>query len=162
MKQPTNLADLFVIKLKTLYDIEIELVKAIPKMIRKATDEELAEGLSMHLDETKQHVQRLENIFEMLDVKPGKIKCEAIRGLVADAQWVMDTIEDSILLDINICAAAGYIEHYEIAGYTTAYEWASSLDEEEIADILGETLAEEKSANESLLERSSALITGTL
>ncbi len=157
-----TLADLFIIKLKALYDIEQELVKAMPKMIKKVTDGELAEGLSLHLDETKQHVQRLEDIFEILDVKPAKLKSEAMRGLISDAQWTMENIEDPMLLDISICAAASYVEHYEIAGYTTAYEWASNLDEEEIADILGETLAEEKSANESLFERSGALIAGTL
>jgi ferritin-like metal-binding protein YciE len=162
MKKPMNLNDLLIMKIQALYDIELQLVKAIPKLVHACTDEELAENLSLHLNETKEQVERLERIFDILGTKPAKLKAEAIRGLADDADWVTKNVKEPLLLDIMIIAAASYVEHYEIAGYTTASAWAAALNEDEIADLLNETLAEEKAASDLLSEKSDKLVAETM
>src|SRR4051812_43215246 len=89
-----TLQDLFIIKLKSLYDVELQLIKALPKMAKNATNPDLKTGFLEHLEETKNHVKRLEDIFKTIDEKVGKTKTEAIRGLVTDAEWLIDTIDD--------------------------------------------------------------------
>lgn len=145
-----NLADLFVTKLKALYDIESQLVKALPKMAKKATDSKLAESFKKHLAETKVHAQRLEKIFRMLGLKPQKTKVEAIRGLIKDGEWVMKNVNPDEARDANLIAAGQYVEHYEMAGYGSAREWAEMLGETDAAKLLSQTLEEEKAADEKL------------
>jgi ferritin-like metal-binding protein YciE len=147
-----NLRDLFVLKLKALYDVENQLTKALPKMAKAATDEDLQTAFEDHLAETQNHVKRLEEVFGMLDMKPAKITVEAIRGLAEDGDWVAKNLKGSPALNAGLIAAAQYVEHYEIAGYGSVTEWAKLLGEDDIADVLGKTLEEEETADEKLNE----------
>ena len=145
-----SLRDLLVIKLRALYDIEQELVKALPKLAKAATDSDLKEGFTAHLSETKNHVRRLEDAFVELGEKPKKEKSEGIRGIAKDAEWIIKNIKDKKVLDAALIAGASYAEHYEMAGYMAAVEWARTLGEDEIALLLEETLGEEIAADHKL------------
>jgi ferritin-like metal-binding protein YciE len=145
-----TLHELFLTKLMALYDIEDQLVKALPKMVAQATNRDLKEAFASHLEETKMQIERLEECFSLLKEKPKKIKVEAIRGLVKDAQWVIKHVQKGPALDANLIAAAQYVEHYEIAGYGTAAAWADSMEHMEVADLLTATLHEEQAADEKL------------
>jgi ferritin-like metal-binding protein YciE len=158
MAKPMSLQDLLVIKLRALYDAELELVKALPKMAKGSADAELAQSFNDHLAETENHAKRLEEIFVFLDMKPARLKGDAIRGLVTDGAWVIKNVPEGSLRDINLCAAASYVEHYEMAGYLAALDWATSLGMSGVADILNMTLAEEMAANEKLTAKSKKLI----
>ncbi len=153
-----SLKDLFIFKLTALYDIETQIVKALPRVEKAATDIDLKESLSKHLEETKVHVQRLEEIFTKLDVIPKKTKVEAIRGLVADAEWLISQDPSPELLDAVLVASARYVEHYEMAGYLTAIAWAELLNMDDIVQILESTLEEERNADLSLSEVAEAKI----
>jgi ferritin-like metal-binding protein YciE len=145
-----NLRDLFIQKLNALYDIESNIVKALPKMAKAATDKELKKGFTDHLTETKMHIQRLEEAHRMLGVKPKKLKAEGIRGLIKDGEWVIKNIKPKEALDANLARAASYVEHYEMAGYMAAIAWADALGETEVVQLLIDTLEEERSADERL------------
>lgn len=149
-KDLQSLQDLLLLKLRALYDVENTLVKALPKMAEHATDPELKAGFEQHLRETEQHVRRLEHAFEAMGYKPEKIKVEAIRGLITDAEWIMKQVPKGQTLDPMLIAAAQYVEHYEIAGYGTAREWADLLGHTDVEEILRQTLDEEKHADEIL------------
>jgi len=145
-----KLEDLLVLKLKALYDIETSIVKALPKMIKAAGNEDLKEAFSGHLEETKEHVARLERAFGELRMKPAKTKVEAIRGLIADTEWVIKNIAPQETLDAVLIASARYVEHYEMAGYLAAIGWAELLGENGVMEILADTLDEEEDAEEKL------------
>jgi ferritin-like metal-binding protein YciE len=149
-KKTFSLQDALHLKLKALYDIELQLIKALPKMAKAATDKELARGFKEHLAETTNQVKRLEQAFTILGKKPQKTKVEAIRGLVLDADWVMKNVSGSEVLDLNLVAAASYVEHYEMAGYMAAAEWAQALGLDDVVSLLAETLDEEVAAEEKL------------
>jgi ferritin-like metal-binding protein YciE len=139
-----TLNDLLVLKLKALYDIETQLVKALPKMAKAATDPDLKKGFEQHLKETKNQAVRLEKVFKLLKLKPGKTKVEAIRGLVADTEWIIKKKPSKLALDAMLIASSSYVEHYEMAGYMTASDWAETLGFPEVALVLRETLKEEE------------------
>lgn len=145
-----TLKELFIMKLQALYDIEQEIIKALPKMAKKASHPELKTALEEHLTETETQKTRLEDIFEQMGEKPKKLKVEAIRGIVEDANWVMQNIEGNEARDAAMLASAQYVEHYEMAGYGTAIEWAKLLEMDEAVSLLEETLEEEKAADEKL------------
>jgi ferritin-like metal-binding protein YciE len=145
-----TLNDLLVLKLKALYDIELQLTKALPKMAKAATDPDLKKGFEDHLKETKNQAVRLEKVFKILQVKPGKTKVEAIRGLVADTEWIVKEKPAKTALDAALIASASYVEHYEMAGYISASNWAETLGFPEVAMILRETLKEEENADVKL------------
>ena len=145
-----TLQDLLITKLQVLYDVENQLVKALPKMAKNASDSDLSASFEEHLKQTKGHVERLEKAFKLLDIKPKKMKSEAIRGLVEDAEWVIENVQGDEALDANLIAAAQYVEHYEIAGYGSAQSWASEMGHAEVSDLLQETLDEEKAADKKL------------
>ena len=145
-----TLDDALVIKLKSLYDIEAELVKALPKMAKAATDPDLKKGFTDHLKETKNHVTRLDDAFKAIGIKAGKVKVEAIRGFVKDADWIVKQKPEKRVLDAQLIAAASYVEHYEIAGYIAAHRWSVELGLNNVADLLEATLAEEDAAAEKL------------
>jgi ferritin-like metal-binding protein YciE len=149
-KQLSNLYDLFLTKIKSLYDTENRLVKALAKLEKQADDSKLKDAFRTHLKETKGHVERLEKIFRMLDAKPQAAKVEGIRGIIKDGEWVIKNVQPEEALDANLIAAAQYAEHYEMAGYGSAKEWALLLGEAEAADLLSQTLEEEKAADEKL------------
>ncbi len=147
-----TLHDLLITKMQSLYDVEHEITKALPKMAKAASDAELKSGFEEHLEQTKGQIERLEKAFELLNEKPKKLKSEAIRGLIADGEWVIKNVEGSEALDANLIAAAQYVEHYEIAGYGSAVEWAREMGHTEVADLLEETLEEEEATDEKLNE----------
>jgi len=149
-KKKMTLKDLLVIKIQALYDVEAELIKALPKMASKASDQELKKVFRMHLDETRAHEERLVTVFELLGQKPKKLKVEAIRGLIKDAAWVMKNTPTKEALDAALIAAATYVEHYEMAGYAAAVEWAQELGYNDIASTLANTMHEETEADQKL------------
>ena len=142
------LRETFLDELADIYDAEKQLVKALPKMAKAASHEELKEGFESHLEETENHVSRLEQVFESLGEKAKGKKCKAMQGLVEEAQEMISEDEGDAAL---ICAAQK-VEHYEIATYGSLCSWARLLGENEAADILGETLEEEKATDEKLTE----------
>jgi ferritin-like metal-binding protein YciE len=147
-----SLKKLYVDELKDLYSAENQLVKALPKMAKAASTEELRQGFEQHLEQTKGHVHRLEKIFRSLDESPKGKKCVAMEGLVKEgAEVTEEAFEDSVL-DAALIGAAQRVEHYEIAAYGTVCEFAKVLGETEHASLLGETLGEEKETDEKLTE----------
>jgi len=149
-KSPENLYDLLIVKIKALYDTEQQLVKALPKMAQAATDADLKQAFTDHLEETKEHVTRLEEVFKLLDVSATTETSDAIRGLVSDAQWCIDNVQKGPALDASLIAAAQYVEHFEQAGYGSAAEWADTMNQMDVKNILGITLDEEEAADEKL------------
>jgi ferritin-like metal-binding protein YciE len=152
MKSQTysSLHDVFLLKLQSLYDIESEIIKALPKMIKRATYPELKSGFEDHLEVTKMQKERLEDVFDELGEKSKKVSVDAIRGLIKDVSWLLQQKMTPEARDASLIAAAQYIEHYEIAGYGTALAWAEEMGHDTIADMLQETLDEERQADETL------------
>ncbi|HEX7015258.1 MAG TPA: ferritin-like domain-containing protein [Cyclobacteriaceae bacterium] len=150
--QNSKLQKLFTDELKDIYWAEKALVKAIPKMIKKATSEELIQALESHLAETEDHVSRVEEVFSELGLEPRTKKCEAMEGLIAEAESVMKDAEDGVMLDAAIIASAQKVEHYEIASYGTLRTFAQTLGLKNAVQVLEQTLTEEKAADEKLTE----------
>jgi len=145
-----SLTDVLVDQVSDLYDAEQQLVEALPKVSRAANADELRVAIDDHLGETRNHVQRLEKIFAMLDGKPTVERCEAMQGIIREGEKVLDADGDPTARDAAIIAAAQRAEHYEIAGYGTARTLADELGLGEISGILGETLDEESAADSRL------------
>lgn len=145
-----NLADAFHHELCDIYHAEKQLLKAIPKMIKKATDEKLVEALTKHLKETEQQVKRVEAAFEDTDKSPKAKKCEAMAGLIKEAQEMMEEEATSEVMDAVIIGLAQKVEHYEIATYGTLCTWAASLGYTNAEKQLKENLAEEEHADKAL------------
>jgi ferritin-like metal-binding protein YciE len=146
----STLEDLFLDEIRDLYDAEKQLVKALPKMAKAATSEELKEAFTSHLEETQGHVTRLEQVFEALGQKPRAKKCAAMAGLVTEGQEIIESIEESSVRDAGLIAAAQKVEHYEMAGYGSARTHAELLGHEDAVELLEATLGEEKAADEKL------------
>lgn len=150
--QSSQLMKLFETELKDIYWAEKALTKAIPKMIKKATSEELIDALEAHLEETIEHVSRVEQVFELIEKKAVAKKCEAMNGLIMEATEIMEECEEGSMRDAGIISAGQKIEHYEIATYGTLRQFAETLGLTEAADLLDATLEEEKMADEKLSE----------
>jgi ferritin-like metal-binding protein YciE len=146
------LRELYTDELKDLYNAENQLVKALPKMAKAASSEELRRGFEEHLEQTKQHVQRLERIFKALDESPKGKKCVGMEGLIKEGSEVMEEDFEDAVLDVALIGAAQRVEHYEIAAYGTVRALANILGETEHASLLQETLDEEKETDEKLTE----------
>lgn len=138
---------LFMEELKDIYWAEKHLVKALPKMQKAATTEELANAFTEHLAVTKGQVSRLEEVFELLGAKATAKKCEAMEGLVKEAQELIEEEEKSVVLDAGLIIAAQKVEHYEIATYGSLRTLANIMGHTDVAQLLEETLAEEKEAD---------------
>lgn len=147
-----NLNDLFEHQLKDLYDAENQLVKALPKMKKHAVSDKLKKAFDSHLEETKTHVERLENICDQLGIDPSGEKCKAMEGLIKEAESFLKEDVDKKVMDAGLIAEAQRVEHYEIAGYGTAVRFAQELGHDDIADQLKETLDEEYDADDLLTE----------
>jgi ferritin-like metal-binding protein YciE len=152
-----GLYDLFVDGLKDIYWAEKELIKAIPKMVKNATDEKLKKALTGHLEETKNHVIRLEEVFSSIGEKVTAKKCEAMAGLTKEAGEIMEATEQGVVRDAGIILAAQKVEHYEIATYGTLASFAKVLGETEAVSLLEKTLNEEKAADVKLSEISDSI-----
>ncbi len=146
----TTLADLFILKLQGLYDAEKQLLKALPAMADKATDPRLRMAFEKHLDETENHVVRLERIATNLSLDLDGPRCKAMRGLVEEGEQMMALNATDEVLDAALISAAQGVEHYEIAQYGTAVYFARRLGYDTEAALLSDTLAEEKSTDELL------------
>jgi ferritin-like metal-binding protein YciE len=145
-----TLEDLFVVELKDLYSAEKQLVKALPKMAKAASSPKLRKGFEDHLKQTKKQVERLEEVFEELGVKPRGAKCEAMEGLIEEGKRMMKEDAEGAVMDAALIAAAQRVEHYEIAGYGTVRTFANMLGLKDIERLLQQTLDEESETNEKL------------
>jgi ferritin-like metal-binding protein YciE len=147
-----GLKELYIDELKDLYNAETQLVKALPKLAKAASSDELREGFEDHLEQTKGHVQRLEKIFESLDESPKGKKCAGMEGLIKEGSEAMEEDYEGAVMDAALIGAAQRVEHYEMAGYGTASEFARILGEDEHVSLLHETLEEEKETDQKLTE----------
>ena len=145
-----TLDDLFHETLKDLYYAEKKLVKMLPKMAKMATSPTLKEAIEHHLGETEGHVSRLEEVFGTIDKKPTSKKCEAVEGLVKEAEELLGEIEDAATIDAAIISSSQTVEHYEIARYGTLVCWARQLGFKDAEFLLQKTLDEEQSADKKL------------
>ena len=145
-----TIQDMFLNELQDIYHAEKQLVRALPKMAKAASSSELKHAFESHLEETKGQVERLEQVFQHLDKRSRGKRCEAMEGLVEEAKEQMDEIKDPAILDCALVIAAQKVEHYEIADYGSLRALAEGLGHKEIADLLGQTLAEEKATDEKL------------
>ncbi len=147
-----GLRELFEDQLKDLYWAEKALTKAMPKVIKNVTSQELVDALTYHVQLTVKQVKRLEDVFETLGTKPEAEKCEAMEGLIKEGENIMESTEEGVVRDAGIISAVQKIEHYEIASYGTLRSFAEILGENEAAALLEETLNEEKEADIKLSE----------
>lgn len=145
-----NLRDALVEEIRDLYNAEKQLVKALPKMAKGATSEELREALESHLDETENQVTRLERVFELLDEKPRGKHCAGMAGIVEEGSEKLQEDMEDMVLDACLIASAQKVEHYEMGAYGTVIAWAEALGLNEVRDVLNETLEEEKAADKKL------------
>ncbi len=153
--QQSALKELYVDELRDLYDAEGQLTKALPKMAKAATSDELRAGFENHLEQTKGHVQRLEEIFQALGEKPTGKKCKGMQGLIAEGKEVMqDEDLEGEALDAGLVSAAQRVEHYEIAAYGCVRSYANLLGDTQAASLLEATLQEEKDTDKKLTELS--------
>jgi ferritin-like metal-binding protein YciE len=147
-----SLQELYVQQLRDLYNAENQLVKALPKMGKAAQSDALREGFEQHLEQTKGHIDRLEQIFGAMDESPKGRKCAGMEGLIQEGEEIIDEQSDSEALDSGLIASAQRVEHYEIAGYGTVRTFAELLGEEDAVNLLQQTLDEEKETDEKLTE----------
>jgi ferritin-like metal-binding protein YciE len=150
----SKLRDTFLQELMDVYDAEKQLVKALPKVAKAAEHEELKSTIESHLEETEQHVERLDRVFEIIGENAKAKKCQAMLGLLAEGQEIIKEKEGDAAL---ICACQK-VEHYEIASYGCLLTWARILGEDEAADVLEETLDEEKNADDKLTSLAESII----
>jgi ferritin-like metal-binding protein YciE len=145
-----SLRHLYVEELKDLYNAENQLVKALPKMAKAATSEKLRAGFEEHLEQTKGHVSRLEEIFEAMEESPKGKKCKGMEGLITEGSEMIGEDPGDEELDAGLISAAQRVEHYEIAGYGSVRTYARLLGDEDAASLLEETLKEEKETDQKL------------
>ena len=153
-----SLRTLWIEEMKDLYNAENQLLKALPKMAKRATTPELKKAFESHLEETQGHVERLDEIFVKLGKKPTGKTCKAMKGLIEEGSEMMKEDGPDSVIDAGIIAAAQRVEHYEIAGYGVARTFASILGEDEAEDLLQETLDEEGAADEKLTEIAEGIV----
>lgn len=157
MPKINTLHDVYVDQLKDLYSAETQLIKALPKMAKAAHDSTLKKGFEEHLEQTKGHAERLEEIFEQLDEKPTGKKCKAMAGLVEEGAEAIEEDATPQARDAMLIAAAQRVEHYEIAGYGCVKTYARLLGYEDAAKLLEETLDEEVATDEKLTEAAESI-----
>jgi len=153
-----TMQDLFVEQIEDLYDAEKRLVKALPKMAQECTSDRLRVALEEHLEETKGHVDRLERVFQALQQDAKGQTCQAMKGLIDEGEDVISDTEPGPLRDAGMIAAGNRVEHYEIAAYGSARTFAQTLGMLEVAELLEETLEEEKAADEKLTEIATSMV----
>jgi ferritin-like metal-binding protein YciE len=147
-----TLQDLFLESLADMYYAENQLVKALPKMAKTATDQDLREAFEKHLTETEGHVQKVEEIFQQFGEEPRSKKCPAIVGIIKEAEEIISENKKSPTINAALVYAAQKAEHYEIASYGSLREWARRLHRDDVADFVDEILDQEKAANEKLTQ----------
>jgi ferritin-like metal-binding protein YciE len=145
-----SLRDLYLEQLQDLYNAEQQLIKALPKMAKAASSDELRTAIEDHLEETRTQAERIETICEKMGKKASGKKCKAMEGLIKEGSETLDEDMEDELMDAAIIADAQRVEHYEIAGYGCVHAYATKLGDEEAADLLAQTLEEEKAADKKL------------
>ena len=152
--------DLLKEELEDLYDAEKQIVSALPKMVEAASDDDLKAAFQEHLEQTQEQVARLERVFEAIGEQPGGRQCEGMQGLLKEGEKMINELEKSPVLDAALIGAAQKVEHYEISGYGTARTMAEFLGQQDAADLLEQTLDEEKAADDTLTEIAESIMTG--
>jgi ferritin-like metal-binding protein YciE len=150
MAQAGTLHDAFIDELRDTYDAEKQLVKALPKLAKASSSPELRAAFESHLEETRGHVERLEEVFASLDEKVRGKHCDGIAGIIDEGKSIMEEDFDEATMDACLIAAGQRSEHYEIAAYGTLIAWAKAVGHQEAAGLLAKTLEEEKAADEKL------------
>ena len=149
-KDIKNMDDLFVHTLRDIYYAEKQIVKALPDMIEKASDQQLKQGFQIHLRETENHVKRLEQVFQLTGKKAQGVDCPAIDGIIKEANEVAGEVEKKSVLDAALIAAAQAVEHYEMTRYGTLISWAKELGRNDCVALLQQTLDEERATDRKL------------
>ena len=152
--QKNGLRDLLVDELRDLYDAENRLLKALPKMAKASNSPDLRSGFEHHLEQTRGHVDRLDEIFESLEEKPSGRKCAGMMGLIKEGDEMMDEDFEGAVMDAALISAAQRVEHYEIGAYGCVKTWAELLGEDAAAALLDKTMDEEKETDHKLTELS--------
>ena len=147
-----DLHELFLDELADVYSAEQQLTKALPKLAKAAESDELREAIEQHLEETEEHISRLEQVFESLDESVKKKTCKAMKGLIEEGDEIVKEQKDSSALDAGIIAACQKVEHYEIASYGTLCAWAEQMGHDDALKLLRQTEEEESAADEKLTE----------
>jgi ferritin-like metal-binding protein YciE len=150
MAETGTLHDAFVDELRDLYDAEKQLTKALPKLAKTASSPKLREAFESHLEETRGHVERLEQVFESLDEKARGKHCDGIAGIIEEGKSIMDEDFDDLTMDACLIAAGQRAEHYEIGAYGTVIAWAEAMGHRQAATLLKQNLNEEKAADKKL------------
>jgi ferritin-like metal-binding protein YciE len=158
MSKVTTMEELFLDEIRDLYDAEKQLTKALPEMASAAASEELRDAFEGHLEQTENHVLRLERIFQALGEKATGKKCAAMTGLIKEGSELISASEETAVRDAGLITAAQKVEHYEISGYGSARTHAGLLGNDQALRLLDETLAEEKEADEKLNELAQSMI----
>jgi ferritin-like metal-binding protein YciE len=146
----TTLDELFVSSLMDIYYAEKQILKALPAMVRRADRKDLKIALETHRQETEAQVERIETVFELMDLSPRSRQCDAVDGLLSEAKEQMDEIKDEKVLDAGVIGSAQAVGHYEISRYGTLIAWAKALGRADIAGLLQQSLDQEKSADRLL------------
>lgn len=149
-KDIKTMDDLLLHGLKDIYYAEHQIVKALPKMVEKATNRDLKKGLKDHLEETEKQIGRLDQVFKVLGQQPQGVRCPAIDGLIDEADEVAGEVEDKSVLDAAVIGSAQAVEHYEMARYGTLIAWADELGRDDVVRLLTTNLNEEKAADKKL------------
>lgn len=157
-KDIKTMDDLFVHTLRDIYYAENQIVKALPEMIDKASDQELKNGFEKHLQETEMQIDRLEQVFKLHGVDVSGVNCPAIDGLLEEADEVAGEVDDDNVLDAALIAAGQAVEHYEITRYGTLRTWAEELGHDEAVALLQETLDEEEATDEALTNLAESVV----
>jgi ferritin-like metal-binding protein YciE len=160
MKSEFKFEDLFERGLETLYDAETQIVAALPKLMTAASSELLAGAFSAHLEATKNHVTRLETIFEQMGEEPRGRESEGLRGLLADGEALIGDLEKSSTLDVALATCARKVEHWEMVAYESLSGMAELVGQHDAFELLQETLDEESDADETLAQLADSILTG--
>ncbi|AVA19995.1 YciE/YciF ferroxidase family protein [Rhizobium sp. LEGMi198b] len=150
MAKDKTLEDLFYDTLKDIYYAERQIVRALPKMARAAQSPDLKAGFEKHLQETEGHVERLQQVFELIGKRAQGKTCEAIQGIIAEGEEIIDEFKGTPALDAGLISAAQAVEHYEIARYGTLRTWANTLGQQQVVKLLDQTLQEEGNTDKIL------------
>jgi ferritin-like metal-binding protein YciE len=152
MAEAKSLHDAFIDELRDTYDAEKQILKALPKMMKAASSDELRSAFEMHLEETRGHVERLEQVFAGLDEKVRGKHCDGVAGIIEEGKSIMEEDFDDTTMDACLIAAGQRVEHYEMAAYGTLVAWAQAMGHNEAVDLLQQTLEEEKATDKKLTD----------
>jgi ferritin-like metal-binding protein YciE len=157
-KNVKSMDDLFLEEIRDLYDAERQIIKALPKMAKATSSDELRAAFNEHLEQTRGHADRLERIFSELNEKPAGVKCEGMQGLIEEGEELIGLTEMGTVRDAGLISAAQRVEHYEMAGYGSARTFAQLLGHDDAAGLLEQTLDEEKETDERLTEIAETMV----